>query len=387
MEFRDSPLLIIRIPESSIKPVHRRGKSVEETWIRSGGTTRKASKHDVGGLMLQSRIPRWEELRASLLVEPIQAISQLDYEAVASLLGRPLPGSQEATVAWLQEEGFILPHDASGCYISNLGAVAAGRRLSTFPDIARKALRIIHYAGPNKLQTQREILRDEGYATGFETTIELVNALLPQSEIIEKALRVTRRVYPEIALRELIANALIHQDFNIRGTGPRVEIFSDRIEISNPGTILPSKRLERLIGTQPESRNETLASKFRLYHICEERGTGIQKSISAIELYGLPPLRFTQSENTFTATLYAPKSFAAMSPTERLEAACQHAELRYLTNSALTNSSLRERFKVSERYRTQISRIISEAVAKGRLRIVDPQSRSTKFAEYIPAWA
>lgn len=58
-----------------------------------------------------------------------------------------------------------------------------------------------------------------------------------------------------------------------------------------------------------------------------------------------------------------------------------------LTNSILTYSSLRERFKVSERHRVRISRIISEAVAKGRIRIVDPESRSTRYAEYIPGWA
>ena len=88
VEFRGFPLLLIRIPESSVKPVHRRGKSVEETWIRSGGTTRKASKHDVGGLMLQSRIPRWEELRASLLIDPVPAISHLRLRVVSALVAQ-----------------------------------------------------------------------------------------------------------------------------------------------------------------------------------------------------------------------------------------------------------------------------------------------------------
>ena len=68
----------------------------------------------------------------------------------------------------------------------------------------------------------------------------------------------------------------------------------------------------------------------------------------------------------------------------RMEAACQHAELRYLTNSTLTNSSLRERFKVSDRYRAQISRIISEAVSKGRLRIVDTETWPVKTLR--PGW-
>ena len=97
-------------------------------------------------------------------------------------------------------------------------------------------------------------------------------------------------VYPEIALRELIANALIHQDFSVTGAGPMVEIYDDRIAVTNPGTLLPGKKPDRLIGTTPESRNETLASSFRRYRICEERGTGFQKIVGAVELFGLPPL-------------------------------------------------------------------------------------------------
>ena len=38
----------------------------------------------------------------------------------------------------------------------------------------------------------------------------------------------TKESYPEIALRETIANALIHQDFSISGTGPVVEVYADR---------------------------------------------------------------------------------------------------------------------------------------------------------------
>jgi predicted HTH transcriptional regulator len=105
---------------------------------------------------------------------------------------------------------------------------------------------------------------------------------LPHSEVIQQSLRTEVSVYPEIALRELIANALIHQDFTVTGAGPMVEIYDDRIEVTNPGTLLPGKRPDRLIGTTPESRNELLASSFRRYRICEERGTGFQKVVGAI---------------------------------------------------------------------------------------------------------
>lgn len=61
-------LLFIHVPESAVKPVHLRGKSLDHAFIRSGGTTRRASRQEIGTMMLHSRTPRWEELHASVLL-------------------------------------------------------------------------------------------------------------------------------------------------------------------------------------------------------------------------------------------------------------------------------------------------------------------------------
>ena len=211
--------------------------------------------------------------------------------------------------------------------------------------------------------------------------------MLPQSEIIKNALRTTRRVYPTIALRELIANALIHQDFSVSGTGPMVEIFDDRIEITSPGTILPSKRLDRLIGTQPESRNELLARAFRLYKICEERGSGLVKAGLEVELYGLPPIEFRTGSNYFKVTLFSPRTYAQMSARERLQACYQHAVLKYASGSTMTNQSLRERLKMPEKQRSMVSVLIQDALDKDLIKSADPENRSRKYTEYLPKWA
>ena len=55
VDFQGVTLLLVRVPEQTVKPVHRRGKSIEEAWVRSGGTTRKASRQEVGALTLQSK--------------------------------------------------------------------------------------------------------------------------------------------------------------------------------------------------------------------------------------------------------------------------------------------------------------------------------------------
>lgn len=93
-------------------------------------------------------------------------------------------------------------------------------------------------------------------------------------------------MFPRQALRELIANALIHQDFFVTGTSVTIEMYGDRIEISNPG--IPSIQIERFID-EYRSRNEQLADIMRRFKICEEKGSGIDKVIHSVEVYQYIP--------------------------------------------------------------------------------------------------
>lgn len=384
IEFENIALLCVHVPEHKNRPVHRRGKSIEECWVRSGGTTRKASRQEVAGLMLGSSPPRWEELRASAVLDAETTIAALDLATIAKLRERPLPDGQQALLRWLADEKMITL-EGSGYSITHFGAIAAARRLVEFDSLARKRIRVIRYRGTNKVDTIDELVGQRGYAVGFEGLIDHLKRTLPHSEVIKRALRAEVNIYPEIALRELIANTLIHQDFSVTGTSPMIEIFDDRIEFTNPGSLLPTKQVDRLIGTTPESRNEVLASAFRLYRICEERGTGFQKVVAAIELFGLPPVAFAALDGAFRVTLYAPRKFADMGRTGRIEACYQHAVLRYLSGAALTNTSLRERLKLSEKQRNLVTNLIGDAVHSGRIKRKDPDS-GNKFAEYLPYW-
>lgn len=386
-EYESTRLLFVHVPESAVKPVHIRGKGLEEAFIRSGGTTRKASRQEIGTLMLNSRTPRWEELHATVLLPDTEFANKLNVEPIFKMLERPAPATPAETLAWMEGERFITREPAGGGYITNLGAISCARELAEFSDLSRKAVRVVVYDGLNKATTKLEREGRKGYAISFQGLMEFVMSLLPQSEIIEKALRKKRTVYPEIALREIIANALIHQDFSVSGAGPLIEIFDDRIEISNPGGLLPSKQLNRLIGTQPESRNEQLARAFRRYKICEERGSGLLKAGLQIELYGLPPIDFAAGSNHFKVTLFTPRTFARMSARERLEACYQHAVLKHFSDSAMTNKSLRERLKMPEKQRSMVSVLIQEAIDNQLVKPADPENKSKKFAEYVPFWA
>ncbi len=387
VEYENAKLLFVCIPESAVKPVHIRGKGLEDSFVRSGGTTRSASRNDIGAMMLHSKTPRWEELHATVLLTNEEIIERLNIGPIIKMLECQTPADGEEKLNWLKAEHLILREPAGGGYITNLGAIAAARKISMFPDLVRRSARVIVYEGLSKAKTRQEREGTMGYAISFQGLLGFVMSLLPQNEIIQQGLRTKHTLYPEIALRELLANALIHQDFTIQGTGPMVEIFSDRIEVSSPGKLLPSKRLDRLIGTQPQSRNELLARAFRRYQICEERGSGLVKAATEVEKYGLPPIDFEDGENYFKVTLFAPRTFAQMSEIERLKACYQHAVLKYHADSAMTNTSLRERLKMPERQRSLVSLLIQRAIDEGLIKPYDPTNTSRKYSSYVPGWA
>jgi len=383
--FKEKEILIIFIKESAIKPVYLKSKTIEDTFVRTGGCTQKASRQEVGGLLLNSKTPNYEELHSTKLLAEMQVLSLLDYRELFNLLSKPVPATSSEILYILKDEGIIIEEN-NGYYITNLGALICAINLNDFDGLSRKSIRVIKYKGFNKIETEREYPGSKGYAIGFEGLINFVKQMLPASEIIKSAFRSEQTIFPEIALRELFANALVHQDFTIRGTGPIIEIFDDRRSVTNPGKLLPSKKLDRIIGTTPLSRNEKLASSFRRLKICEERGSGFTKTIAGIELYGLPPLKIEELETAFRATLYSPKPFAKLSEAERIEACYQHAIIQYLSSGSMNNTSLRERFKMSERQRSQVSLVIKNTLEAGKIKLKDLDNNSTKFVEYIPYW-
>ena len=243
---------------------------------------------------------------------------------------------------------------------------------------------MIVYRGKDRIATEREQEGMRGYAAGFGGLMEWIDSQLPRNEVIGRALRQNVPLYPELAVRELVANALIHQDFSISGTGPMVEIFEDRIEITNPGA--PLIDIDRLLDHAPRSRNEALARFMRRVNICEERGSGVDKVVFETELNQLPPPVWENQGGAFRAVLFAPKALKDMDRNEKVHACYLHACLRYVRRETVTNTSLRERFGVAPGNAATISRIIKDAVEVGLVKPYE-EGQAKKVARYLPWWA
>ena len=376
------PIVVLEIPRASGRPVQFQG--VE--FIRVGSYRQKLKDHP----QIEKELWRvfettpFEELTAMQHVTADTVLSLLDYPSYFELLGQPLPSDRDKILARLKEDQMIVPNQAGEWTITNLGAILFAKSLDSFRGLNRKAVRVVVYEGKGRLKTVREQVGHKGYASGFEGLIEFVNALLPRNEVIGQALRKEVPMYPEPAIRELIPNALIHQDFSVTGAGPMVEIFSDRMEITNPG--LPLVNTERFLDTPPRSRNETLASFMRRAGICEERGSGVDKVVFQTEFYQLPAPIFETVEGSTRAVLFAHKSLRSMDRADRSRACYLHACLRYVERDPMTNSSLRKRFGIAEKNSAMASRIIREAMEDQLVKPYDPD-QGKKYAKYLPHWA
>lgn len=298
-------------------------------------------------------------------------------------MGLTYPLSPDAAISKLIEDRLVVK-SGSRYNIKNSAGLLLAKDLRKFEKLYRKTVRVILYKGNNRLNTIKGFEGHKGYAIGFEGLVNFINDRIPTNEEIGKAFRTEVKMYPEIAIRELVANALIHQDFSIPGTGPMIEIFDNRVEITNPGQ--PLIDTLRLVDHNPQSRNEHIAFLMRMMRICEERGSGMDKVVNSTEVYQLPPPEFRVEDNFFKVTLFAYKKFKDMDKGDRIMACYLHASLKRLSHEYLTNQSLRERFGINEKNYPMVSRIIADTIEAGLIKDFDPTS-SKKFKKYVPFWA
>ncbi|MCP5128552.1 MAG: putative DNA binding domain-containing protein [Pseudomonadales bacterium] len=327
--------------------------------------------------------PSWLEEVALTNLSGQDVIQLLDTQTFFDLLKLPYPTNQEGVLARLVDEVLISPGD-SGYSILNIGALLLAKSLKPFSTVSRKAARVIVYEGESKLKTTSDVTGDKGYAVGFAGLASYVMSQLPQNEVIQEAIRVEVKLVDEIVIRELLANALIHQDMALSGGSPMVEIYSNRVEISNPGE--PIVPVERFIDGY-QSRNERLADLMRRFGICEEKSSGIDRVIQSVEFHQLPAPDFLTGHQRTTAIIYGPRAFKDMTGSDRVRACYQHCVLQYVLRRSMSNQSLRERFGLPESNANKVSQVIAAAMEQNLIKSDAAAPNSKRYARYIPGWA
>lgn len=284
----------------------------------------------------------------------------------------------------LQQHGLIRDNAQGGYEVFALLAVCCANDLNEFPLLEHRGARVIAYAGADKLKGAKDDTEGQrGYLVGFSALLRHIMALIPSEERILHGVRSRVHKIPEEAVREFLANVLIHQDFTARGERPLIEIYKDRIRFINPG--IPLISVERFIDGGTVSRNPKFANLMRLAGLCEQRGSGVDRAVTAIEGAFLPPPLFAEVERTTTVTAYMPRRFADMTPDERVRACLQHAQVMHERNEAMSNGSLRARFNLPTTQISQVSNVIRDAIEAGKIKPLR-EDQANRNARYVPAY-
>ncbi|MBB5856471.1 RNA-binding domain-containing protein [Amycolatopsis umgeniensis] len=381
-EVEGKRVVLLEVAPATASPV----RFQSDEWIRVGSYKKKLRDHpDHARRLWQSFDSRpFETLSAASGLDTTEVLRRLDYPGYFDLMGMPLPDNRKGILDALEMEELVRRNQHGDWDITNLGAVLFAKNINDFTSLKRKAVRVIRYRGDSRVSTIREQSGVHGYAPAFAGLVNFVNNMLPSVEVISEAIRGDERAYPELAVRELIANAIIHQDFAQTGNGPMIEIFDTRLEITSPGRPLVDPL--RFVDAPPKSRNEAIGALMRRAGMCEERGSGWDKVVSETELHQLPAPLVELPEDNTRVVLFAPKPLNSMSREEKVRAVYLHACLRRVNHETLTNSSLRERFGISQQNAATASRLISDAVAANLIVPFDTAA-GRRFMQYLPYWA
>jgi ATP-dependent DNA helicase RecG len=381
-EYQGLNFAVFRVQAALSRPVNFK----QQAYIRIGSYKKKLGDHPERekAIWSQGENYAFEKEICLFQVTPKSILEYIDYAALYTLLDLPSPKNEKSILEKLVQEK-ILHKNGNNFDITNMGAILFARDITNFEELARKAIRVIFYNGKSKVSTIHEQIGVKGYAVGFQGLITYLERYLPTNEIIQNALRKKVPEYPVLAIRELVANALIHQDFAIKGSSPMIEVYSNRIEITNPGSPLIDP--DRFVDHSPQSRNEMMAGFMRRLKICEERGSGYDKVVFECEFNRLPAPEIVVGDNYTRIILYGLQSFKEMDKTAKIRGCYTHACIKYVSGEHMTNQSLRERFGVPEDEYTSISNVITQAIEANQIKLSDPNNTSRRYAKYIPYWA
>ena len=189
--------------------------------------------------------------------------------------------------------------------------------------------------------------------------------------------------YPFEAVREAIVNAIAHRDYTRTGSPIMVAIFDDRVEVSNPGGLLPQLNIKKLEGRHA-TRNEAICAIFHETMDMERFGTGIGKMKKLMKEHGLQLPEFSEEGDFFVVKFYGPgekildlvPSIPEHRQTDLKKLGLNERQIEALKSMinagrSLTNREYRNLFKVTNKTAaTDLQSLIrcgmAEAVGKGR---------------------
>ena len=275
----DKLLLVIDVSEGMNKPYYRHSEGLDKgTYLRIGRSTVHATSDMIEELKWQSRGISYEEL-------PMYQATpdELDHDKIQKFLGSRRQDKKALLTEDIMLAYRLLVNEHSRFYPSVAGILLFGTRVQYWMQEAM--IICSHFKGISGREAIAAIDCKGTLFTQLEQAFHFVISRLSHSFKIKGLKRKEKLELPEVAVREIILNAIIHRNYHLRAS-TKIAIYDDRIEIFSPGnfpTPLPNLRLGLT-----DARNMAISKVFREAGLVEKLGTGFNTVFDAYQQWGLP---------------------------------------------------------------------------------------------------
>ena len=309
-------VLAVRVSAEPDKPYARVHNNRRTYYIRVGSSCREASREELGRMYQASGY-----LRHGLRPVSGADIGTFDRRRLrdycSRVLGTDLPYDDDRN-GWEQMlTNLELMTESGGVHVATVdGLLLFGRTPTRY--LSQAGVRAVCYAGtePEYATRADEVLHGPMVPLGFGKDGPIENGLVEQvwdfvrrntmpTARLEGARRIDGWEFPEVVLREVLVNALVHRDYSIAGTDVAVAIYADRMEVESPGGLPTTVTVERMKAGVRYARNQTLVNVMRDYGYLDARGMGVRmKMIPGMRAHNGTEPDLVAEEHRFTVRLW-----------------------------------------------------------------------------------
>lgn len=282
-------VLVVNVPEGKDKPY----RCTNGFYLRNGASSIKLTTHEIIGFIQTESKVKFDELRHPAVKYPahLNPAAIVRYKQLAGIT------ASLSDDELLTNLGLLYPEPAP--VINNTGVLFFVENPTRF--IPQSAVTCVAYKGNTKVDILDKKTFEFDLITNIDNAITFLKRHLNVSfEIGEKQRKEILEV-PEVALREAVVNAVAHRDYFEKGANVMIEIFDNRVEISNPGGLPKGLKVEDF-GKRTLARNPLIAALLNRAKYIEKLGTGIQRIRQEMTAAGLSEPEF-QFDDFFVTTL------------------------------------------------------------------------------------
>ncbi|MBI4237251.1 MAG: putative DNA binding domain-containing protein [Deltaproteobacteria bacterium] len=294
------PIVAVSVPEGEDKPYSCK----DGFFLRNGATTQKLTRQEMLEFVVRVNRVQFDRLIAASVIYPRDVAKAAVRRFVAE-------ASLETVLADVGQEQFlqslgVAQRQRGRLLLNHAGVLFFAKHPQLV--IPHATAGFTRYQGVDKTTVvERKLYR----GTLIEQIMELLRDLqraIPTGYGFDRELRRQDLPhYPLVAVREAVLNAVMHRDYFENGAEISVDLYADRLEITNPGELLPVLSLETL-GQRSLRRNPLIGDLLYRCGWVEKLGSGIQRMRRLMDEWRLKPPFFTSGGGFFSVTLFGPKT-------------------------------------------------------------------------------